>query len=91
MEVGGVEFTAGISGAIAYEAKGSALCCTISRCLSALSQNNWCQAYMVYMPILGHGCQRGAGQWRGELKASFTKCLQINVFSYSSLTSRAVR
>lgn len=25
-----------------------------------------------------------------ELKASFTKCLQINVFSYSDFTSRAV-
>lgn len=50
---------------VAYGAKGSALCCTISQCLSALSQNNWCQAYMVYMPVLGHGCQGGRQDSRG--------------------------
>lgn len=49
-------------GAIACQAKGCALCCTISQCLSALSQNNWCQAYVVYMPVLGHGCQCSEGE-----------------------------
>lgn len=78
-------------------AKDCALCCTISQCLSALSQNNWGQAYMVYMPTLGHGCQCSEGGRVGgsrtverELKAGFTKCLQINLHSYSYLTPRAV-
>lgn len=81
-------------GVIAGQPKGSALRCTISQCLSALSQNNWCQAYMVYMPIPGAQLPVqwvGAGQEReGSFRASSIKCSQINVCAYSYLTSKTM-
>lgn len=77
-------------GVLAYRAKGSAFCCTISQCLSALSQNNWCQPYMVYMPILGHSCQGGGRTVERELKPSFTKCFADYCVFLQLFTSRAL-